>query len=114
MVALSAGRGCGVTCRDECQAGRFLSFEMDDLFQPGTEPAEITGRTSGDPLRLCQRGRSRQLLNQGPRQPDPTIVAPAQLANIYSGDRVGLGRQAGTLDDRQQLADPGIGRPLME
>ncbi len=86
---------------------------MDDLLQPGTEPAEVVGGSGGHPFRLGHRGRPRQLLDQGPGQPDPAIVAPRELANVHRRRRAGFGRQARTRDDRQQLADPRVGRPLV-
>ena len=41
------------------------------------------------------------------------MVAPSELANVHSRRRAGFGRQARSRDDRQQLADPGVGRAFV-
>ncbi len=95
------------------QAGGFLPLELDDLLQPGPEPREVARGPRRDPLRLSHRGRPRQLLDQRPRQSHSSVIAPPQLADVHRFRRDGVADQARSLDGRQQLADPRVGRSLV-
>ena len=90
-----------------------MPLQLDDFLQPGPEASKVAGRAGGDPLGLGQRGRASQFLDQGARQPDTAVVASADFADVHGGRRCWLGDEVRALDDREQLADPGIGRPLM-
>ena len=98
---------------DLAQAGRFLSFELDNLLQPRAETLKTGLTPRRDPLLLGQRGGSGQRFHQVARQPGLSFIVPAQLTDVDGRRRFGIGHQVGAPDDGQQLTEPGIGRALV-